>query len=94
MLPKEFESLKSILTQCPSISSKQANKIVSFLLNSDYDLVKKRVNEFLEILNQIKDCEICGYYSVDKLCKICSSSTRINKLMIVENNDQIQKYEE
>ncbi len=94
MLPLEFDSLIEIIKKIPSISNKQAHKIAKFIINQDKTNIEKQWNLFFQNLLKINKCSICSYYTTEKLCNICLSPNRENKIMIIENIDQIQKYED
>ncbi|MBD5422910.1 MAG: toprim domain-containing protein [Mycoplasma sp.] len=94
MLPKEFENLIDILREYPNVSNKQAMKIIKFIFEEKIDKFENDVNIFIDNLKKIKRCKLCSYFSIDDLCNICNSDDREKKLMIVENVDQIQKYED
>ena len=93
MILKEFNNLVDSLTKLPGISRKQATKIVNYLLINKKENIENVLKDFLSNINKIKNCSICGYYSIDNKCEICNSNHRENKLLIIENCEQIEKYE-
>lgn len=93
MFPSEFDYLIELLTKLPGISKKQAIKIVNFLLSQDKSNLLEKNRVFIKTIESISKCEICNFYSTNKRCEICLSQNREKKLMIIENVDQIQKYE-
>ena len=95
MIFKEFNELVDILKKIPTITTRQAEKIVSFFLEQkNYSQLESEFKKFIEILSSIKECSICKYYSILDKCEICLSNLRENKLMIVESAEQIKKYEQ
>lgn len=94
MLPKEIDEIFDIISNIPNFSKKQATNFVFYLLSKNKNNLKKNIDNLLELINKISECEICHYFSNEKLCNICNSKTRENKLLLVENVHQIQKYED
>lgn len=93
MFPSEFDRLIDLLTKLPGISKKQALRIINFLLSQDKSKLVEDSQSFIKTIKIISNCEICNFYSSNKRCEICLSPDREKKLMIIENVDQIQKYE-
>lgn len=94
MFPSEFDELVDSLTEIPGISKKQARKIINYFLTLDRTHLDQNIKNFINKLEKIKKCSICNFWTIEDKCKICLSKNRENKLMIVENSSQIEKFEE
>ncbi len=82
------------LSKLPGIGKKSAGRIAYFLLNSSNEFNYVLGKEISEIKSKIKKCSICGNFTEDNLCDICSSETRdLNKLCLVEQPQDIQVIE-
>lgn len=90
---KEIDELSDILKHFPTLTSKQIKNIILYLVKNPSFSVQQ-LKRLEEILINIKQCQVCTQYSKDNICSICSSKKRENKLLIVENIDQIKKIEE
>lgn len=90
----EISNLSIFFQKFAGIGAKQSKKMANQILKFSEDEFK----EFMFLLKNLKEnvsnCTICQNYTVDKICLICSSKTREDKLMIVESIDDILRYEE
>ena len=90
----KYLELETKLKKISNLSKKQIQKIIFNLINLD----KNDLNILFDLINQakseIKKCKICGYYSSDDLCLICTNEMRTNKIIVVEQSDDIDKFEE
>lgn len=90
----KYLELETKLKKISNLSKKQIQKIIFNLIN----LNKNDLEILFDLINQakseIKKCKICGYYSSDDLCLICTNEMRTNKIIVVEQSDDIDKFEE
>lgn len=90
----KYLELETKLKKISNLSKKQVQKIIFNLINLD----KNDLEILFDLINQakseIKKCKICGYYSNDDLCLICTNKMRTNKIIVVEQSDDIDKFEE
>ena len=91
---KALERLIESLAKLPSVGKKSAERMAFAILNMDED----DVIEFSEALKNVKEkihtCPICGNYSEDEICEICSDTTRDkSKLMIVSYPKDVIAFE-
>ena len=91
---KALERLIESLAKLPSVGKKSAERMAFAILNMDED----DVNEFSEALKNVKEkihtCPICGNYSEDEICEICSDNSRDkSKLMIVSYPKDVIAFE-
>lgn len=94
MNSNEITNLAFFFNKFPGIGKKQSDRMAHQVLKFN----DEEFNEFLFLLNGIKknivNCKICKNYTNFDICTICSSTTRENKLMIVESIEDISRYEE
>lgn len=90
----KYLELETQLKKISNLSKKQIQRIIFNLIQLD----KNDLNILFDLINQakseIKKCKICGYYSSDDLCLICTNEMRTNKIIVVEQSDDIDKFEE
>lgn len=91
---KALERLIESLSKLPSVGKKSAERMAFAILNMDED----DVLEFSEALKNVKEkihtCPICGNYSEEEICEICSDNTRdASKLMIVSYPKDVIAFE-
>ena len=90
----KYLELETKLKKISNLSKKQIQKIIFNLMN----LEKNDLEILFDLINQakseIKKCKICGYYSSDDLCLICTNEMRTNKIIVVEQSDDIDKFED
>lgn len=94
MKNNKYLELETKLKKISNLSKKQIQKIIFNLIN----LEKNDLEILFDLINQakseIKKCKICGYYSSDDLCLICTNEMRTNKIIVVEQSDDIDRFEE
>lgn len=95
MKPREFEFLVDALKSLPSISTKNADRIAHFILNSDSDFYNKFIDRIIDARNKIKFCSHCNNLTSNSFtCEICKNVERHNKkLCIVVSVDDLYKIE-
>ena len=89
-----FDDLTNNFARLPGIGKKSAVRIVNWLLKQD----KMYVQRFAQNLNVLKDkvvpCSICGMWTEENSCPICSSPLRDNSLIcIVEQSQDVSTIE-
>lgn len=95
MKPREFEFLVDALKSLPSISTKNADRIAHFILNSDNKFYNDFIERIINARNKIKFCIYCNNLTSDSFtCEICKNDERHNrKLCIVTSVDDLYKIE-
>lgn len=83
MYSKSINDLIEAFKYLPGIGEKSAERFVFHMLNMD----KSKIDFFIESMKNLKDkihiCPICGNYTEEKMCSICSSKDRNNELLCV-----------
>ena len=91
---KEIEDLINTLKSLPNITSKQAEKIVYYLLNSDDDFVSSLINNIKDLRKNLQFCNQWNTISLTPICQICSNKARNqNQLCIVATSNDVDKIE-
>ncbi|ADE19809.1 toprim domain-containing protein [Mycoplasma crocodyli] len=89
-----INNLISLVKNIDTVSKRQAEKIVSWIINCP----KEQINELVSAINLVKTninkCSICTNLTTNEVCEICTSEDRDNILMVVENFNNIKKIEE
>lgn len=95
MKPREFEFLVDALKSLPSISSKSADRIAHFILDSDNDFYNEFIKRIIDARNNIKFCMYCNNLTSNSFtCEICKNNDRHNnQLCIVTSVDDLYKIE-
>lgn len=76
------------LSKLPGIGKKSAARIAYFLLNSSQGFNETLGKEISEIQKLIKKCRICGNFTEEDLCYICSSEDRDRTVLCVVEQAQ------
>ena len=85
-----LELLIKNLSKLPGIGKKSASRIAYYLLNSSFQFNNTLGQEISEIQSRIKKCNVCGNFTEDEICCICSSNNRDRlKLCVVEQSQDI-----
>lgn len=75
-LIKKFSSL-------PGIGKKSAARIAYYLLKCDKNISVALSDSIRDAVEKIKNCKICGSYTEDDVCEICSDSFRDKTVICV-----------
>lgn len=92
--PEALEKLIESFQKFPSIGRKTAERLAlfSYFKLSEKDIVDISTN-LLALKNSIKNCKNCGLLTDLDICNICSDSLRENKIIIVENSQDVITFE-
>ena len=64
------------LTKLPGLGKKSASRIAYYLLKTDQNVVRSLAMDIMELKNRIKNCPICGNYTEELPCRICTDLQR------------------
>ena len=79
------------LSKLPGVGKKSASRIAYYLLNSSSGFNDTLGREIGEIQSIIRKCTICGNYTEEEICSICSSLNRDRSILcVVEQPQDIQ----
>lgn len=81
-------------SRLPGVGKKSASRIAYFLLKSDQSFCERFAHDVRILHEKIHSCKICGAYTEDPLCYICSDVLRDNqKICVVEQPQDVQTIE-
>ncbi|EFF41282.1 toprim domain-containing protein [Mycoplasmopsis alligatoris] len=92
----EYDSIEKIielLKRVDGISKKQAERILSWVIQSDIKDVETLLNSIKTLKNEVKECKRCGNLTASGVCNICLDEDRDNVLLVVEHFNIIKKME-
>ncbi len=78
----DINDLVEVLSNLPGIGKKSASRITFFLLKNKNNAIELS-NTISNIINNIKICSICGNFTINDPCKLCSSSNRDDSIICV-----------
>lgn len=82
------------LSRLPGIGSRTAQRLAFHIINMNQEQVKSLSDSIINAKNNVKYCDECYTLTDNKLCPICSSSSRDKKqIMVVENTRDLAAYE-
>jgi len=71
------------LSSLPGIGKKSAARIAYYLLKADKNYIHAFTNSISNAVEKIKNCKICGNYTEDEICEICSNTMRDKNIICV-----------
>jgi recombination protein RecR len=83
-----FDDLTESFSRLPGVGKKSAGRLVNFLLKTDAPFLERFSRQIAEIQARIRPCSICGAYTEDDPCPICSDSSRDAKTICVVEQPQ------
>ena len=83
-----LEDLAECFSRLPGIGKKSAMRISNHLLKSDKEFLKHFANSILVLQEKIKPCSVCGAWTEEDPCPICSDYSRDKSLLCVVEQAQ------
>lgn len=94
MSTKSLEILTEEFNKLPSIGKKTAQRLAFAVLEMEKEEVEFFAKALLEVKEKVKKCKICGNFSEEDLCSICSDENRDHKtICVVEDSKDITALE-
>lgn len=82
------------LSRLPGIGKKSASRLAHFLLKSDSSLCERLARDISVLHERIHPCRICGAYTEEDICPVCSDPGRDHQLLcVVEFPQDVQTIE-
>lgn len=78
-----IERLIDSFSRLPSIGKKSAERMAYAILNMDKDVIVEFAQALVDAKTKIHQCPICGLYTEDEQCEICSDANRDQTTIIV-----------
>ena len=81
-----INSLINALQKLPTIGQRTAKRMALNMLQNKDTTIKPLIEAMNEAYNKIHKCKICGNYTSNEICSICSDTKRdIQTICIVES---------
>lgn len=82
------------LSRLPGVGKKSAARIAHYLLKSDRSLCERIARDVSVLHDRIRPCSVCGAYTEEDLCAVCSDPGRDGRLIcVVEQPQDVQTIE-
>ncbi len=78
-----IERLTTELSRLPGIGSKTALRLVHHLMKGSKDDTRRLARSLVDVADKVRECDICGNFSEDTLCEICSNPRRDRSVLCV-----------
>jgi len=86
-----LDELTESFTQLPGIGRKSAGRIVNYLLKTDRAWIQRFASRMAVLQDRIKPCSVCGAWTEEDPCPICSSPLRDRSVIcVVEQPQDVQ----
>lgn len=84
--PQSLSSLIESFQKFPGVGPKTAERMALFtILSLKHEDVQKFAQELVNAKIEVGFCENCGLITDMPICEVCLDSTRIKKILVVEN---------
>lgn len=80
---KSVERLIDSFAKLPGVGHKSAEKMAYSVLNMKIDDISEFSNALTNVKNKVHHCPICGSYTENEICDICSDNSRNHQQIIV-----------
>lgn len=93
MKNEKYEKLEFELKKISNLTKKQIQKIIFYFINEDESKINDLFKLITSIKNEMKKCKLCNYYSNQDECEFCDDKKRENKILVVEQSEDVEKFE-
>lgn len=83
-----IDELTESFSRLPGIGKKSAGRLVNFILKADTSYVKKFSLQLNTLQEKIKPCSVCGTWTEDDPCPICTDTMRDRSIICVVEQPQ------
>ena len=83
VFPKALQKLITELAKLPSIGEKSASRLAYHFVVTDPALAKSTAEALLHAVDEVLLCEKCFFLTEERLCRICSDSSRDPSILCV-----------
>lgn len=89
-----YDDLANNFSRLPGIGKKSALRMVNWLLKQDITYVQNFARNLGQLQDKIKPCKICGAWTEEETCPICSNPLREkNQICVVEESQDVTTIE-
>jgi len=86
--PNALDRLITLFSKLPGIGKKSAGRITYHLLDSSPALAQTLAKELSELHQAIRRCSVCGGFTEDDPCSVCSNTERDHSIICVVESAQ------
>lgn len=89
-----YDDLTNNFSRLPGIGKKSALRMVNWLLKQDITYVQNFARNLGQLQDKIKPCKICGAWTEEEICPVCSNPAREkNQICVVEESQDVSTIE-
>jgi recombination protein RecR len=89
-----LDEITESFSRLPGIGKKSAGRIANYLLKTDHTFIEKFSDQLSTLQDKIKPCSICGAWTEEDPCPVCSSTMRDRSIIcVVEQPQDVQTIE-
>jgi recombination protein RecR len=88
MIPNALDRLITLFSKLPGIGKKSAGRIVYHILDSSPALAQTLAKELSGLHQSIKHCGVCGGFTENDPCTVCSNTERDHSIICVVESAQ------
>lgn len=90
MATKSLEILIEEFNKLPSVGKKSAQRFAFAVLEMEKEEVETFAKALIDVKEKVKKCSVCGNFSEEEICDICSDDNRNKKIIcVVEDSKDI-----
>jgi recombination protein RecR len=78
-----LERLIQTLAKMPGLGRKSASRLAYYLLKADASFVQGLARDLVQLKERVKNCPVCGNYTEEVPCGICTDRERDRSLLCV-----------
>jgi recombination protein RecR len=71
-----LDRLIETLAKMPGLGRKSASRLAYYLLKADASFVQELARDLVQLKERVKNCPVCGNYTEEVPCSICSDAAR------------------
>lgn len=83
-----IDELTDCFARLPGIGKKSAGRLVNYILKADNTWVKGFARQLSELQEKIKPCSVCGCWTENDPCPVCSNPLRDKSVICVVEQPQ------
>lgn len=89
-----LDEITESFSRLPGIGKKSAGRIANFLLRADSAYIQRFSTQLATLQERIKPCSVCGAWTENDPCAICSNNLRDTSIIcVVEQPQDVQTIE-
>ena len=78
-----IEKLINLFQKLPGVGYKTAQRYAYKIIDMEPDMAREFARQIIEVKEKIKYCQVCGNFSEEEVCPICSSERRDKSIICV-----------